>query len=119
MEAGAAGSGGTATASPPAAAEKTRRYGVFTETTIDLTAEPAAILEQLKAIVGVDGKGEPIPTAVALVRIGRADEEVPRKALEAVAQFRDLKGDFEVIADSARNSFKDVSSQVRRVVSIG
>lgn len=119
------GTGGeaAAAAAAPAAAEAAksnlRQYAVFTEQVIDLNEDPAAIIEKLKTIVGKDHQNNPIPSVTVLVRVGRAKESDPKKAIQAVGDARDLQGDYEVIADSARNKYPGVTSAVRRVVSIG
>jgi hypothetical protein len=76
---------------------------VFTE--YDLTADPAAIRRaaQEPSSASTARATHPHRGPCSSVSVART-REGPRKALEAVGKFRDLKGDFEVtVADSARN----------------
>lgn len=107
---------------PPAEQPKppnNRQYGVFTEEVIDLAEDPAAVIEKLKEIVGKDAKGEQIPKVTVLVRVGRAVESDPKRALNAVGSARDLNGAYEVIADSSRSKYDKVTSKIERTIQIG
>lgn len=109
-----AGNGGQGTETETAAASKERPYGVFSEITIDLSADAEKIVEQIKECVAEGAKD-----ATVLVRVGRANADAPRAALTSVGQLTDLDGDYQVIADNSRNTFDKVKSEVKRSVSIG
>lgn len=114
MAEGNGGSGGDAAA----AKDNTRQYGVFTEHVIAPDADAAEAVEALRTVVGKDSEGNQIPVTL-LVRVGRAIEKGPKEALSAVGKARDLRGDYEVVADSARNRYEKVTSKTERVVQIG
>lgn len=94
--------------------DKNRNYTIFTEVEIDFgdDAGSKAALEQIEAL-GAEGK------ATVLVRVGRALAPDPKKGLEMLANMRDLDGDYEVIAETARNKFEKVTTKQERVVKIG
>lgn len=118
---GSDGEAETAAAATQAAAakNKTRQYGVFTELVLDLTQSDGNVVQQIKDAAGVDQEGKPLPAVTILLRYGRGIAKGPREALEEVGKVRDLAGDYNVIADSSRTVFKDVSSKIERVIKIG
>lgn len=105
--------GGQATESTQPAS-KDRPYGVFSEETLELKGDDKELLEQIKKHLPDDAK-----EAVILVRVGKAVEKDPKGAIQALGGFRDLDGDYVVIADNSRNEFKGVKSELKRSVSIG
>lgn len=123
MNDGEGNGGGAATATDPpaeAASKSTnRQYGVFHELVIDLMDEPQKTVDKLKEIIGKDSDGKQIEKITVLARVGRAISDTPTKAIKAVGASRDLQGDYDVIADSSRTTFKGVVSKVERTVQIG
>lgn len=122
---GATGDGAGAAAAPPppqqppapqpqpaaAGSSNQRGYGVFQKVVLDPNAENA--LEKLKELqIGE----KPL---YLLVRMAACQAAGPKAAVTAVGEARDLDGDYEAIADSSRNEFKNVKSETRRSVSIG
>lgn len=99
---------------PPPPKDSTRRYGVFEELELDMT-KPA---EEIVALLQQRQLPDQAKLTV-LVRIGRAQQTEPRKAIDAVGQARDLDGDYQVIADSSRTTYKNVKSKTERTVTIG
>ena len=121
---GSGGSGGGGGEAQGSGGKNERPYGVFTEVEIkfaDFEDDPAKLLQLLKETVGKDPDkpDQYLGRAVWLVRMGKAKANDPRAAIKKLGEARDLNGDFEVIADSARNAFPNVRAGTRRVVEIG
>lgn len=123
-EAGAEEPAGAAPAAPdppaatPPAAEpqddnKDRNYGIYVEKTLDVSSAAARkeAMEDL-ATLGHDGK------LTVLARIGRAVASTPRKAIASYAEQVDLDGDYEVVAERARNKFAGVKTETKRSIKL-
>lgn len=95
-----------------AAGKQSRSYSVVKEIAINLSGDAAHVLEQLKEIVGEDAG-----SAEVLVRVGKAMEKDPGKALGAVGELKNLNGEFDVIADSGivRKSIETEKKTISKV----
>lgn len=95
-----------------AAASKERRYGVYVELVVDLSSAPGR-KEAIDALAKAECDG------LVLARVSRAAGALPKKALENLAEIRDLDNDYKVIAESAINEFPGVKTASKRSVSFG
>lgn len=96
----------------PVPATKDRRYGVYVEVEVDVSSA-AGRKEAMDALSKIECDG------VVLARVNRAAGALPRKALENLAEIRDLDGDYKVIAESAINDFPGVKTASKRSISFG
>lgn len=103
-------------ADTPKAKPQPRPYKITTtEMNLDLSSvvsEKAAI-ELLKAYVVDD---EPLSVTI---KIGRSIGLQPKEALKNLAGVYELDGDYDVTAESATTTFKQVKSEVKPSISIG
>lgn len=99
---------------------KPKVFGVFQKLMLDHNASPEEIVAKLKEYV-VEGLNDSKPLYL-LVRVGQAEDVTsPKKAIEAVAELRDLDGDYECIESSDRREVKNVraATKTQRTVEIG
>lgn len=93
-----------------------RKYRIFRELKLDVT-DPASLIEQLMALV--EDPDNPQPVTVLAV-VGAQDAALnPKDAVRAYGTDNDMKGDYEVVAASAINTFKNVSTAPKRAVTFG
>lgn len=100
------------TPAPAVTKKDDRRYGVYVELEVDLSSA-AGRKEALDALAKSDCDG------ILLVRVARAAGALPRKAMENLAEIRDLDGDYKVLAESAINDFSNVRTKSERKISFG
>lgn len=115
-----AAANGNPSAEQAAPASKDRIYGVFTtEISLDVgsAAGRKAAGELLAELAPKDGDNAGKVTV--LVRRARIAAQQPKEALKNLGQLIELDGDYEVIADSARNVYKNVKTKREVTVSIG
>ena len=91
-------------------ADPNRPYNVYRPVSINLTDG-----EALQALANEIGSAE----FDVLVHVGEVNGDSPRKAISNLGADKDLEGDFVVIAKTAQTLFVNVTSAVKRVVSIG
>lgn len=88
-----------------------RAYGVYVEETVAVDNAEAALAAITKH--AVEGQN----AVTILVKAGQARALAPKKAIEKLAQVRDLDADYEVAADGSFTSFPGVKSKLERTVS--
>lgn len=92
--------------------KNSRSYSVVKELALNLS-DPERAIEQLKEVVGEDAGSVEV-----FVRVGKAVEKDPAKALGAVGEMKELNGDFDVIADSAIVR-KSITTETKTVAKVG
>lgn len=88
-----------------------RAYGVYVEETVAVDNAEAALAAITKH--AVEGQN----AVTILVKAGQARALQPKKAIEKLAQVRDLDADYQVAADGSFTSFPGVKSKLERTVS--
>lgn len=112
-----AANGSEATGQPEKKERKPRDpkpFGVFKKVNIGRDTSADDVLKVLQEIAGEGDK--PI---YLLVRAGQVKSTSAKRAVEALGEERDLKGNYEVIADKARTEIKNVSTETKRRVVVG
>lgn len=101
-----------ATQAPEETKVSTRDYRTFQQVTLDFS-DPVEVSKLLDSIRG-DSK-----ELVVLVKLENVNAGTNRKAIDALADERELDGDYSVVAETAISDFKNVKTKTKRAVSIG
>lgn len=92
--------------------DNTRKYHIFTTHELDLGDEKS-VIELLKTAADEQGR------LTVFARRATVLQASPKLALHALGQFKELDGDYEVIAENGINTYKDVKTKQEVTVLIG